>query len=105
MGLFETGFDDYDHHLILLDQALLQSVAGWSEDEWGGLSVHLPRKWRSSQELYDVTFDLLADRSDKYEERYALFTCEELNYHLFGWLELLDANVLLILVLMIAVAV
>lgn len=104
VGLFETGFDDYDHHLVLLDQASLQSVAGWSEDEVGGLSVHLPRKWRSSQELYDVTFDLLADRSEKLGERYALFTCEELNYHLFGWLELLDANVLLILALMIAVA-
>lgn len=33
-----------------------------------------------------------------------MFTVEELNYNYFGWLNLLDANVLLILILMIAVA-
>ncbi|MDY3884746.1 ABC transporter permease [Porphyromonas somerae] len=103
VGLIETGFDTFDHSLALTSLSDLQSVNDWSKHQVGGLTVTLKSRSGASQ-LYDLLFDLLADRSEKYGERYAMFTVEELNYNYFGWLNLLDANVLLILILMIAVA-
>lgn len=103
VGLIETGFDTFDRSLALISIADLQSVNDWSDKQVGGLTVTLKSRSGASQ-LYDLLFDLLADRSEKYGERYAMFTVEELNYNYFGWLNLLDANVLLILILMIAVA-
>ena len=103
VGLIETGFDTFDRSLAITSIADLQSVNDWSDKQVGGLTVTLKSRSGASQ-LYDLLFDLLADRSEKYGERYAMFTVEELNYNYFGWLNLLDANVLLILILMIAVA-
>lgn len=103
VGLLNTGFDAYDDHLVLISLSDLQSVNDWATDEVGGITVTLPSR-KYARELYESLFDLLADRHERHGERYAMFTVEELNYNYFGWLDLLDANVLLILILMIAVA-
>ncbi|MDO5035576.1 MAG: ABC transporter permease [Porphyromonas sp.] len=101
-GIYETGYEQYDKYMVLLGESSLKSVLGWSPEQASGLMVHLSSdQWDS--ELYDRAFDLLADRTARYKERYALFTSQELNSNMYGWLDLLDANVLLIMVLMIAV--
>lgn len=104
VGLFETGFDDYDGYISIADQRVLQQVKDWSDDVVSGIAITLS-DIDASGVLYDTLYPLLADRNrvDR-SERYTMFTIEELNYSIFGWLNLLDANVLLILGLMIAVA-
>lgn len=102
-GLMETGFDQYDDHIVIADIRTLRSVVDWSEYEVSGITVTLPSR-RGASGLYEKLFTVLADRHEDYGERYAMFTVEELNYNYFSWLDLLDANVLLILGLMIAVA-
>ncbi|MDN4752998.1 ABC transporter permease [Porphyromonadaceae bacterium W3.11] len=104
VGLFETGFDDYDGNISIVDQRVLRQVKDWSDDEVSGITITLS-KTDASGEVYDKLYPVLADRNiANKSERYAMFTVEELNYSIFGWLNLLDANVLLILGLMIAVA-
>lgn len=102
-GLFKTGFEDYDDHLIITDQRILQSVKDWDENEVSGVTVTLDDS-KDAEKAFDVLFPVLADRNAKLGERYTTYTVEELNYNIFGWLKLLDANVTLILILMIAVA-
>lgn len=102
-GLFETGFEEYDRSLVLADVRLLRGVAGFGERQAGGIQLHLSDHSRT-RELYDRAFDLLAERNHRYDERYTMFTSEELYPGIFGWLGLLDANVYMILVLMIIVA-
>lgn len=103
-GVINTGFDHIDDHIAVSDLSALQGVKGWSENEVGGVTVTVNSR-KDAHRLYDALFEVLAERNDKYGERYTMFTVEELNYNFFAWLELLDANVILILVLMIAVAV
>lgn len=103
VGLINSGFDSYDEYIALTSITELQSVNKWSEDQVGGLTVTLDSR-KDASKLYESLFGVLADRNHKYGERYAMFTVEELNYNYFSWLDLLDANVLLILGLMIVVA-
>ena len=78
-GLFYTGFEEYDQALLVGDIRLVRSV-------------------------FDRCFDYLAARNGQYQERYTMFTSEELYPGIFSWLSLLDANVYMILALMIIVA-
>lgn len=103
VGLMNSGFDSYDEYIALTSIAELQNVNGWSEQQVGGLTVTLNSR-KDASKLYESLFSVLADRNSLYGERYAMFTVEELNYNYFSWLDLLDANVLLILGIMIAVA-
>ena len=103
VGLINTGFDSYDEYIALTSIKELQGINGWSKEQVGGLTVTLDSR-KNASKLYEVLFGVLADRNSKYGERYAMFTVEELNYNYFSWLDLLDANVLLILGLMIVVA-
>lgn len=102
-GLFETGFPEYDQHLGVADIRLLRGVTGWEADQVGGVEVH----YKGSKETaaaYSRLFDYFANRYANHGEEYTMHTSEEMNRGLLGWLSLLDANVALILVLLIAVA-
>lgn len=104
VGLLNTGFDAYDDHLVLTSLSDLQSVNDWATDEVGGITVTATSR-KYARELYESLFDLLADRHEsKMERGMRCLRWKSLNYNYFGWLDLLDANVLLILILMIAVA-
>lgn len=102
-GLFKTGFEDYDDHIIIADQRIIQSVKDWGEHEVSGITITLDDS-KKAEKAFEVIFPILANRNEKLGERYTMYTVEELNYNIFGWLKLLDANVTLILILMIAVA-
>lgn len=102
-GLFETGFDAYDRNMVIADLRSLRSIKNWAENEVSGISITLDDS-KQAGVLYERLFPLLADRNAERGERYSMFTVEELNFNIFGWLKLLDANVILILGLMIAVA-
>lgn len=104
VGIIDTGFDAYDNRIAVTSVAHLQGVNNWRADEVGGLTVTINNRKEASR-LYEALFDVLARRNAEYSERYAMFTVEELNYNYFGWLDLLDANVLLIFILMVCVAI
>lgn len=102
-GLFYTGFEEYDQALMVGDIRLVRSVAGFDDDQVGGIQIHLTDHNQVGP-VFDHCFDYLAERNGRYEERYTMFTSEELYPGIFSWLGLLDANVYMILVLMIVVA-
>ncbi len=104
VGIVDTGFDSYDEHIAVMGIGGLQRVNGWQQDEVGGVTVTINER-KGAGHLYEALFNVLAERNEEKGERYAMFTVEELNYNYFGWLDLLDANVLLILILMVSVAV
>ena len=98
-GLFYTGFEEYDQALLVGDIRLVRSVAGFDANQVGGIQIHLTDHNQVGQ-VFDHCFDYLADRNGRYEERYTMFTSEELYPGIFSWLGLLDANVYMILALM-----
>lgn len=102
-GIFNTGFEDYDRKMVIGDASMLRSVRGWDDDNVSGIMVQL-RGGTDPNPLYEDLFALLADRYAHTGERYAMNKAEELSNGLLDWLSLLDANVLLILFLLTAVA-
>lgn len=102
-GLFETGFPEYDQSLAVADVRMVRGVNDWAPNQVGGVEVHYADS-RQVRDAYGRLFDYFASRYANHGEEYTMHTAEEMNRGLLGWLSLLDANVLLMLVLLVAVA-
>ncbi len=102
-GIYHTGFDDYDNNIVIGDIRCVRGVLGWEATRAGGLEAKLS-DYRHTESLYDSFYDTLSARVTETDERYTMLTAQEMNPLMFGWIDLLDTNVALILALMIAVA-
>ena len=102
-GIINTGFESFDQKMILGDVRLVRNVRGWDEGQVSGVMVQLPGGV-PAEPVYESLFSLLSDRYAGAGERYAMNRAEELSGGLLQWLDLLDANVVLILFLLTAVA-
>ena len=95
-GIYETGLEDFDDRMILGDLGLVQRLNNWPDSLVGGYEVFLrdPSDMEAAEnEMYDVLdSDLYADTADnKY-------------FQIFEWLQMLDRNVAIFLVLILFVA-
>ena len=102
-GVFDTGFSSFDEQMILGEASFVREVRGWKEDEVSGLKAQVSNDTEVSG-IYEELFVLLGERYDRYGERYTMNVASELSGGLLDWLGLLDANVVLILALLTAVA-
>ena len=102
-GIYQTGFSEYDRVFALTDLKAVQALNRWEPDQVTGVEVMLtgfdkvePMNWELGS--------LLDRTQDSYGEQYFVQSVTDLNPGLFAWLDVLDMNVLLILVLMVGVA-
>lgn len=102
-GLYESHFDEYDRQIIAADLRLLQEVSGWQPDEVSGLELRL-EDFDRLDEAYALAADSLTAYAEREEEAYYLRTVRQMNPQIFGWLDLLDTNVWVILILIGCVA-
>jgi len=102
-GIYQTGFSEYDRVFALTDLKAVQALNRWKPDQVTGVEVMLT----GFDEVEPMNWELgsLLDRTqDSYGEQYFVQSVTDLNPGLFAWLDVLDMNVLLILVLMVGVA-
>lgn len=102
-GIYQTGFSEYDRVFALTDLKVVQALNRWEPDQVTGVEVMLT----GFDEVEPMNWELgsLLDRTqDSYGEQYFVQSVTDLNPGLFAWLDVLDMNVLLILVLMVGVA-
>ena len=102
-GIYETGFGDFDRLFAITDLATVQRLAGWETDEVSGLEVSLADYRQLTQKAWEVGEVVDAYGRDR-GTTYFLQTIEEQNPNLFAWLDVLDMNVWLILLLTLGVA-
>lgn len=101
-GTFRTGYKDYDESYALTDITCLQGVNGWQANEYGGIEVRLP-SYHLTTQAYDTLYPLLwADTRSG--SSYTMYTARDMSPVMFGWVDLLDTNVQLILILVICIA-
>lgn len=102
-GIFDAGFEEIDTRMAVADRRQVQRLNGWSSDEVSTLEIRTKRGI-SPASVERAVEDIVIMFSD--DDDPALFTMniEKLYGHLFDWLNLLDSNVLMILILMILVA-
>jgi len=102
-GIYSTNFIEYDKLFLLADMPQVQALNDWSPDSYSGLEV-LITDFNRIDEVGDAVYDATANRFNKEGAAYSTQTIKQLNPQIFSWLDLLDMNVWVILILMLAVA-
>ena len=96
MGIYDSGFDDFDRQMVFVDLRHIQGLNRWNSQEIGRLEV-LPSDQADIEALTRELYDLAPVTVDAIS-MYASF------YNIFEWLSLFDFNIYLIIVIMIIVA-
>lgn len=102
-GIYETGLGDYDELFVLAMSETVRRLNGWRDDQAAGLEITLADVSRLN-ETADRVYFATANRLDA--DGNGLYTrtlCEQ-NPQIFAWLDLLDMNVVIIILLMLAVS-
>lgn len=96
VGIYKSGFQEFDNTHVLGDIRHVQRINKWDEDQVGHFEVFIDdfSKLQSKGEaVYEYTGFSLNSRT--IEEKYAF---------IFEWLKLLDVNIVIILVIMVLVS-
>lgn len=101
--IYQTHFSEIDQQMVIGSQTLLQQVAGWDEDMVSAISVNID-DFNRLEERYFALADQLLGTTDREGTPYYVQTVEQLNPVIFSWLNLLDTNVWVILILMAVVS-
>lgn len=96
-GIFNTGFSDFDKQLAICDLRLIQVLNYWSADMTGSYEVAVKDEDKFSEDV-EALQDILG-----YE--YNVRSVREIYSNIFVWLEKLDINGIIIIVLMVVVAI
>lgn len=102
-GIYQTNLNQYDESICFADLYTVVKLNGWNADQTSGAEVSLTDFNKLDQT--EKNFIKTVNRTtDKYGETYASQTIRDANPQIFNWLDLLDVNVVIIIVLMIAVS-
>ncbi len=96
-GIYQTGFSDVDNNIVFSDIKQIQKLNYWKDTEAGGFEIEL----RDFDKLDEMTEWVNEEVGQGLEAR----SVQGLYPTLFSWLDLLNSNAAIIIVLMIAVAV
>lgn len=104
-GIYETHLKQFDDAIVWTDFHTVGSLNGWDTEQCSGLEIKLS----SYNDLYDAEAYLqkiLAGKKDNRGGEYAVISIANNpnTASILSWLELLDFNVLVILVIMVCVA-
>lgn len=102
-GIYRTNFSEYDKLVVLADIKLVRRLNQWDEDMVTGLEILVNDYEKLQQTTYDLYYDLQGT-VDRLGNHYFLRSIRQLNPMIFDWLDVLDLNVVVILVLMLLVA-
>ena len=103
VGIYATNFVEYDKLIVLADMRQVQALNDWSPDSFSGLEVII-KDFNKIDEVGDAVYEATANKFNKEGSAFSTQTIKQLNPQIFSWLDLLDMNVWVILLLMLAVA-
>lgn len=102
-GIYDTNLSKYDRVFCFSDMASVVKINGWYDDLC--TSAQLTTTDLSKvDEVESRVVDKINRTEDKYGGAFSSQTVREGNLQIFSWLDLLDINVWIILILMTAVA-
>lgn len=95
-GIYHTGFQEYDRVYCFADIAHIRRLNGWNSEQIGAIEINLHQFELCNQIADDV------DTMIGMEEKTA--TLAEQKPWIFDWLNLLDTNAIILIVLMLIVS-
>ena len=102
-GIYETNMTQFDKNLCFTDIYTTIKLNGWEKDQYSGAEVQVKDFDNINKNIQDIE-NAINRKTDKYGETYTSHTIYESYPQIFSWLELLDINVWIILILMVCVA-
>ena len=102
VGIFDSGFQEFDANYIIGDIRHIQRMNKWEKDEVGAFEIFVndfDRIEELGQTIYRTTFNR-ADKAKPFDSK----TIVEKYYFIFEWLKMFDINIQIILIVMIFVA-
>ncbi|MDO4756673.1 MAG: ABC transporter permease, partial [Parabacteroides sp.] len=101
-GIYDTGFGDYDKIFVLADIRQIRRLNNWDNDEVSGLELQVA-DYDQLDLIAENLYFYMAEKEDRNGNSYYTRSVKDLNPMIFDWLDVLDINVVVILILIMAV--
>ncbi len=102
-GIYQTNFSAYDDLFLLTDLHTVNRLNSWKPGQVSGIEVEV-KDYGTLEDVKESIRTRIDMQTDAFGSTYYTRTVEEANPQIFAWLDLLDMNVWVILVLMTGVA-
>lgn len=102
-GIYQTTFADYDKLYIITDINHIQRLNRWEKNQFSSLEILVDDYSRLNQTAADL-FNKIILYSHNTDILYRVETIETLTPQIFDWLDMLDMNAIVIIILMLAVS-
>ena len=103
VGIYQTNFESHDQLFVLSEMHVLATLNRWDDDMVSGIELLVYNYNRLDRITQDLFFDL-ATYTDRFGNSLLALSIRDLNFAIFNWLDLIDMNVLVIIVLMLIVS-
>ena len=102
-GIYETNFEQYDKMYAITDINILAKLNNWDADMVSGVELMVNDFDKLDQTTQELFF-ALSDYKDRLDNSLYPLSIKNINPIIFNWLDLLDVNVWVIIILMIIVS-
>ncbi len=102
-GVYETNLTQYDKAVCFTDLYSTVRLNSWENDQISGAELTV-NDFNKLNDVEDELIQKVNRKLDRYNETYSSETIQRSNPQIFAWLDLLDLNVWIILILMLCVA-
>jgi len=102
-GIYDTALEGLDQSVIIGDIREVQRLNGWTPTQVGGVELLLHRPGQAERTAREIR-EIAARYGLEDDDPLSIKTVKEIFPHLFDWLTLIDMNLLIVMILMIAVA-
>lgn len=104
VGVYQTGFEQFDQLFIVAPMETASRLQGWEEKNYSGVEILLSDVSHLDEVADEMYFEVVNKVDENGYNIYYIQTLHQQNPAVFAWLDLLDMNVIVIIILMLLVA-
>ncbi|MDD5990582.1 MAG: ABC transporter permease [Paludibacteraceae bacterium] len=103
-GIYDTGFLQFDDLFVLMSLETARRLQSWDLNTYSGVEILLDDIKNLNETSDEIYFAVVNKLDENGYKAYFVETLQDQNPAIFAWLDLLDMNVVVIIVLMLLVA-
>lgn len=104
VGIYDTGFGQFDDLFVISALQDARRLQGWEANTYSGVEILVDDIHRINEVADEIYYATVNKMDEKGYHVYYVQTLIEQNPAIFAWLDLLDMNVIVIIILMLLVA-
>lgn len=103
-GIYRTNLTDFDKNFAYTDLFSIHQLLGWDSQQYAGAEIRLKDFEKLDETLMNVVNEV-NHKQDAYGNYYSSMSIKMEHPQIFAWLQLLDMDIVVILILMICVSI